>query len=50
MGEMEELRKEADNLKEQITVSPDPPVAIPDFSSVSPPPPSPTLADMRFAN
>lgn len=31
MGEMEELRKEADNLKEQITVSPDPPVGISDF-------------------
>lgn len=37
MGEMEELRKEADNLKEQITVSPDPPVAITDFVFVPPP-------------
>lgn len=31
MGEMEELRKEADNLKDQITVSPDPPVSSSDF-------------------
>lgn len=31
MGEMEELRKEADNLKEQITVSLDPPAGISDF-------------------
>lgn len=30
MGEIEELRKEADNLKDQITVSPDPPVGVRD--------------------